>query len=319
MKLLQALREKIYLEQTQIADKFAKAVGFNGTHDTTTVIEREHAKDAWKFLVKNKQLLIDSFPKENIKKLLMLDTIDSNTDLGDILICFKQILRSQKARLISRKRYDWNTQARRQSYSLEYRIISATPNKQHSNRSNTTPQDTQVSNTTPQDTQVSNTSTQDTQVSNTTPQDTQVSNTSTQDTQVSNASEQDAQVSNTNTQDTSEQDTKVSDTNTQDTNTQDTSVQDNHEKIPHAVTMSAKRKLSPTPDTDQHHTDKKQKCPTPQSSNINVSPAHTIVPHNSPSPPNTDAPASPLPTDSPTPQGGLESSQVPVDLPQIVS
>ena len=219
--------------------------------------------------------------------------------IRDSLICFKQILRSQKARLISRKRYDWNTQARRQSYSLEYRIISATPNKQHSNRSNTTPQDTQVSNTTPQDTQVSNTSTQDTQVSN--------------------ASEQDAQVSNTNTQDTSEQDTKVSDTNTQDTNTQDTSVQDNDEKIPHAVTMSAKRKLSPTPDTDQHHTDKKQKCPTPQSSNINVSPAHTIVPHNSPSPPNTDAPASPLPTDSPTPQGGLESSQVPVDLPQIVS
>jgi hypothetical protein len=275
MKLLQALREKIYLEQTQIADKFAKAVGFNGTHDTTTVIEREHVKDAWKFLVKNKQLLIDSFPKENIKKLLMLDTIDSNTDLGDILICFKQILRSQKARLISRKRYDWNTQARRQSYSLEYRIISATPNKQHPNRSNTTPQDTQVSNTSTQDTQVSDTSTQDTSV-----------------------------------QDTSVQDTKVSDTNTQHTDHQH---QD--EKLPDTVTMSAKRKLSPTPDNDQHHTDKKQKCPTPQ----NLSPAHTIVPHNSPSPPNTDAPASPLPTDSPTPQGGLESSQVPVDLPQIVS
>jgi hypothetical protein len=299
MKLLQALREKIYLEQTQIADKFAKAVGFNGTHDTTTVIEREHVKDAWKFLVKNKQLLIDSFPKENIKKLLMLDTIDSNTDLGDILICFKQILRSQKARLISRKRYDWNTQARRQSYSLEYRIISATPNKQHPNRSNTTPQDTQVSNTSTQDTQVSNASTQDTQVSNTSTQDTQVSDTSTQDTSV---------------QDTSVQDTKVSDTNTQHTDHQH---QD--EKLPDTVTMSAKRKLSPTPDNDQHHTDKKQKCPTPQTSNINVSPAHTIVPHNSPSPPNTDAPASPLPTDSPTPQGGLESSQVPVDLPQIVS
>ena len=57
----------------------------------------------------------------------MLDTIDANTDLGNVLVIFKQILRSQKARLISRKRYDWNVEQRRQSYTIEYRIISATP------------------------------------------------------------------------------------------------------------------------------------------------------------------------------------------------
>ena len=46
--------EKIYEEQAKIADKFAKAVGFNGIHDTNTVIERKNAEHAWKFLVQNK-------------------------------------------------------------------------------------------------------------------------------------------------------------------------------------------------------------------------------------------------------------------------
>ena len=127
MKLLQALRQQIAVEQTKVANLFAKQVGFNSIHDSSTVIEREHAKHAWKWLLQNKQLLLDSFPKENVKKLMMLDTIDAETDLGEILVIFKQILRSQKARLISRKRYDWNVEQRRQSYTLEYRIISATP------------------------------------------------------------------------------------------------------------------------------------------------------------------------------------------------
>ena len=69
MKLLESLRQKVYEEQAKIADTFAKAVGFNGIHDTNTVIERKNAQHAWKFIVQNKQLLIDSFPKENIKKL----------------------------------------------------------------------------------------------------------------------------------------------------------------------------------------------------------------------------------------------------------
>ena len=127
MKLLHALRQQIAAEQTKVANLFAKQVGFNSIHDSHTVIEREHAKHAWKWLVQNKQLLLDSFPKENVKKLIMLDTIDANTDLGNVLVIFKQILRSQKARLISRKRYDWNVEQRRQSYTIEYRIISATP------------------------------------------------------------------------------------------------------------------------------------------------------------------------------------------------
>ena len=127
MKLLQALRQQIALEQTKVANLFAKQVGFNSIHDSSTVIEREHAKHAWKWLVQNKQLLLDSFPKENVKKLMMIDAIDGELDLGEVLVIFKQILRSQKARLISRKRYDWNVEQRRQSYTLEYRIISATP------------------------------------------------------------------------------------------------------------------------------------------------------------------------------------------------
>lgn len=127
MKLLQALRQQIAVEQTKVANLFAKQVGFNSIHDSSTVIERENAKDAWKWLLANKQLLLDSFPKENVKKLMLLEDINAQTDTGEILIIFKQILRSQKARLISRKRYDWNTTERRQSYTLEYRIISATP------------------------------------------------------------------------------------------------------------------------------------------------------------------------------------------------
>ena len=117
------MRLQIAEEQTKIANVFAKQVGFNSIHDSHTVIEREHAKHAWKWLVNNKQLLLDSFPKENVKKLLMVDTVDANTDLSEILVIFKQILRSQKARLISRKRYDWNVEQRRH-----------TNNKHHHNK-----------------------------------------------------------------------------------------------------------------------------------------------------------------------------------------
>ena len=127
MKLLEALRQQIAVEQKKVADLFAKEVGFKSANDINTVIEKNNAKNTWKWLVKNKQLLLDSFPKENVKKLMLLNKIDANTDLGIILTIFKQILRSQKARLISRKRYDWNVEQRRQSYCLEYRIISATP------------------------------------------------------------------------------------------------------------------------------------------------------------------------------------------------
>ena len=202
MKLLQALRQQIAAEQTKVANLFAKQVGFNSIHDSSTVIEREHAKHAWKWLVQNKQLLLDSFPKENVKKLMMLDTIDANTDLGEVLVIFKQILRSQKARLISRKRYDWNVQQRRQSYTIEYRIISATPDP--------TPTRPIPPSSTPQTNKTTK--------------------------------------SNTETSDIKISDVKVS---------------SNDEEIPQAVTMSAKRKLSPTPEHVEQPPDKKPKPDTP--------------------------------------------------------
>lgn len=269
MKLLQALRQQIALEQTKVANLFAKQVGFNSIHDSSTVIEREHAKHAWKWLVQNKQLLLDSFPKENVKKLMMLDTIDAETDLGEVLVIFKQILRSQKARLISRKRYDWNVEQRRQSYTLEYRIISATPDPPP---------------------------TQPTQALSTP----QTDNTST---------------SNTNTSDINITDVKVSSTNEQ------------AEQLPSTVTMSAKRKLSPTPAPTEQPPEKKTKPSTPQKQEqpttnepvsdvkvLDASPVDTQPPN---SPPPTEVVAVSPKTLSPTPEGGKDIAQVPVALPAI--
>lgn len=268
MKLLQALRMQIAVEQTKVANLFAKQVGFNSIHDSSTVIERENAKDAWKWLLANKQLLLDSFPKENVKKLMLLKDINAETDPGEILIIFKQILRSQKARLISRKRYDWNTTERRQSYTLEYRIISATPDPKP-------PQPTPTLSV--------------------------------------------PQTSNTET----------STPKTQDTNISDTKVSNTVEQLPQAVTMSAKRKLSPTPEHTQQPPDKKTKTDTPQKEEQTISKEQVSdVKVSSASPLNTVPPNSPSPTEanavspqalSPTQEGGLEKEQVPVDLPQIVS
>lgn len=276
MKLLEALRQQIAQEQTKIANVLAKQVGFNSIHDSHTVIEREHAKHAWKWLVNNKQLLLDSFPKENVKKLLMLDTIDANTDLGEVLVIFKQILRSQKARLISRKRYDWNVEQRRQSYTLEYRIISATPDP--------TPQQQ----TPPQQTHTLEKETIPTP---------QTHQTDTSKEETSNVLVSDVKVSST------------------------------HEELPPTVTMSAKRKLSPTPTDAQQSPPKKPKPPTPQKeqqptpneqvSDVRVSdasPLHTQPP-NSPAPTEVVA-VSPNPV-SPTPEGGSSEEQVPVALPAI--
>ena len=278
MKLLQALRQQIAQEQTKTANVFAKQVGFNSIHDSHTVIEREDAKHAWKWLVNNKQLLLDSFPKENVKKLLMLDNLDADTDLGDILVIFKQILRSQKARLISRKRYDWNVEQRRQAYTLEYRIISATPDPTPQHQTPTQQTSTPVRETIPT-----------------------------------------LQTHNT---DTSKEETStvlVSDINVSSTN----------EQLPPTVTMSAKRKLSPTPAPVEQSPAKKPKPTTPQkeqqpTSNENVS----DIKVSDASPIDTQTPNSPAPTEvvavspnpvSPTPEGGSSEEQVPVALPQIVS
>ena len=279
MKLLQALRQQIAQEQTKTANVFAKEVGFNSIHDSHTVIEREDAKHAWKWLVNNKQLLLDSFPKENVKKLLMLDNLDADTDLGDILVIFKQILRSQKARLISRKRYDWNVEQRRQAYTLEYRIISATPDP--------TPQQ--------------QTPTQQTPTPPTPPQTTpQTLTTQPTNTETSNVLVSDVNVSSTNQQ------------------------------LPPTVSqtsLTAKRKLSPTPELTQQPPEKKTKPSTPQKEEqpisneqvsdvkvLDASPVHTQPP-NSPAPTKPNA-VSPNPV-TPTNEGGKDITTVPLALPSI--
>lgn len=276
MKLLQALRQQIQHEQTKIANVFAKQVGFNSIHDSHTVIEREHAKHAWKWLVNNKQLLLDSFPKENVKKLMMLDTIDAELDLGEVLVIFKQILRSQKARLISRKRYDWNVEQRRQSYTLEYRIISATPDPTPQHQ--TPPQQTPTPPAPPQPTPQTH----------------------------------EKQQTNDDTSTILVSDVKVSTTD---------------QELPSTVTMSAKRKLSPTPELTQQPPEKKTKPSTPhkeqqptpnqQVSDIKVLDASPVdtQPPNSPAPTEVVA-VSPNPV-SPTPEGGSSEEQVPVALPTI--
>ena len=103
MKLLNRLRQKIAEEQQKTANLFAKAIGFNSIHDSTTVIEKKDAEHAWKFVKQNRQLLMDSFPKENVKKLLTMDEVSADTDVSEILVVFKQILRAQRCRMISRK------------------------------------------------------------------------------------------------------------------------------------------------------------------------------------------------------------------------
>ena len=192
-------------------------------------------------------------------------------------VIFKQILRSQKARLISRKRYDWNVEQRRQSYSLEYRIISATPNKPP-------PQPTPPLSL-PQE-----------QV--TKPPTPQIPN----------------------TDNTKKDMLKVP--------ASDTNVSTPVQPLPQAVVMSAKRKLSPTPEDAQHPEEKKQKLPTPQKQQqttpnenmsdiqvLNVSPT-TTVPSNSPTVEHTGV-TSPTQTLSPTPEGAKPAAGVPVDLPAI--
>lgn len=250
---------KIAEEQLKTANLFAKAIGFNSIHDSTTVIEKKNAKEAWKFVKQNKTLLLDSFPKENVKKLLTLDEITADTDVSEILIVFKQILRAQRCRMISRKRYDWDTQSRRQKYELEYRIISSTPDPTPLTSNTPTPVDT-------------------------TPKET-VSNTQTTETNISN-------------------------TNMPTTEVPDVKVSSIIQPTPPIVTLSAKRKLSPTPAPIEQHIDKKPKLPSPhkptenhqtqQVSSVEVlasSPTMTVPPSSPnldtldaldvPSPPNT--------------------------------
>ena len=302
MKLLQALREQIAIEQMKVANMFAKEVGFKSANDTSTVIEKNNAKNAWKWLVKNKQLLLDSFPKENVKKLILVDKLDAETDLGVILIIFKQILRSQKARLISRKRYDWNPTQRRQSYCLEYRIISATPditgndspingNKLKSTESSqestkkrklsTTEQTTSTSETQQKKKtlQSPNTKILDTQVVNTNVVDTQMLNTNVVDTKILDTQVVNTNVVDTNVVDTTTPDITVLDTTTPDTQMLDTTTPDI--TVLDTTTSDTKVLDTTTPDAtvnDTNVVDTQVLNTSPSSTNVlNTSPSSTNV------------------------------------------
>jgi len=275
MKLLNRLRQKIAEEQQKTANLFAKAIGFNSIHDSTTVIEKKDAEHAWKFVKQNRQLLMDSFPKENVKKLLTMDEVSAETDVSDILIVFKQILRAQRCRMISRKRYDWCTVARRQKYELEYRIISSTPDP--------TPTTT-------------NTNTSSTPV----PKE-PVSTTQTTETTTTN-------------------------TNTSTTEVPSVEVPNVIDTTPPVVTISAKRKLSPTPELVEQPVDKKPKVEDNHITTIHV-PNQMVssVPVLKASPTMTVPPSSPnldtldsldVPSPSQTvglsPGGAQLSSEVPI-------
>lgn len=123
MKLLAILRAKINEEQRKTSTVFAKQLGFKSLDDTTTVIERSNCAGVWKWIAANKQLLIDSYPKEMTKKLRSLE-INEQTLPSDILVVFKQVLRAHRSRLISRKDYSWSSNLKRQKYTLQYKILS---------------------------------------------------------------------------------------------------------------------------------------------------------------------------------------------------
>lgn len=123
MKLLAILRAKINEEQRKTSTLFAKQLGFKGLDDTTTVIERSNCAGVWKWIAANKQLLIDSYPKEMTKKLRTIE-INEQTLPSDILVVFKQVLRAHRSRLISRKDYSWSSNLKRQKYTLQYKILS---------------------------------------------------------------------------------------------------------------------------------------------------------------------------------------------------
>eukprot|EP00944_MAST-04C_sp_MAST-4C-sp1_P014658 g14658.t1 len=137
MKLLAILRAKINEEQRKTSTLFAKQLGFKSLDDTTTVIERSNCAGVWKWIAANKQLLIDSYPKEMTKKLRTIE-INEQTLPSDILVVFKQVLRAHRSRLISRKDYSWSSNLKRQKYTLQYKILS------EKKVSNTTVPDTSV-------------------------------------------------------------------------------------------------------------------------------------------------------------------------------
>ena len=121
MKLLAKIRDQIQKEQQKISNEFARLLGFQSIHDTSTVIPRENGQLAVEWLKNNRTTIEDNFPREATKKLRQLD---QDYPDADVITCFRQLVRCARCRLISRKQYTWNTSNKSQSYVLQYKILS---------------------------------------------------------------------------------------------------------------------------------------------------------------------------------------------------
>ena len=124
MRLVDKIRQRLYQEQVKLTDSLAEIIGFKSSTDTESIIDKDTIPDkAKQWLIDQKETLIESFPRENTAKLRATNDM-ANIDQYAVLVMFKQLLRAQNSRLVSRKIYNWSTSLKRQQYSLEYRILT---------------------------------------------------------------------------------------------------------------------------------------------------------------------------------------------------
>ena len=115
MRLVDKIRARLVQEQVKLTDRLAQIIGFTKSTDTESIIDKEKIPDkAKEWLIEQKETLIESFPRENTAKLRATEDM-SNIDQYAVLVMFKQLLRAQNSRLVSRKIYNWSTK----SYELD--------------------------------------------------------------------------------------------------------------------------------------------------------------------------------------------------------
>ena len=124
MRLVDKIRARLVQEQVKLTDRLAQIIGFTKSTDTESIIDKEKIPDkAREWLLNQKETLIESFPRENTAKLRATNDM-ANIDQYAVLVMFKQLLRAQNSRLVSRKIYNWSTSLKKQQYTLEYRILT---------------------------------------------------------------------------------------------------------------------------------------------------------------------------------------------------
>ena len=124
MRLVDKIRARLVQEQVKLTDRLAQIIGFTKSTDTDSIIDKEKIPDkAREWLLNQKETLIESFPRENTAKLRATNDM-ANIDQYAVLVMFKQLLRAQNSRLVSRKIYNWSTSLKKQQYTLEYRILT---------------------------------------------------------------------------------------------------------------------------------------------------------------------------------------------------